>query len=282
MKKKLYSIALIATMLASVFPHTAFAQGSTVFDDTDSADYAILSEKVSEKFSKEELHEVYEESKFLAEEITFFKDLLVDVNKEGENYVFKLDYGYTTNEISIIQNDDEKITILIEDHEMNISNILECHSNGKTLIDGFEVFPNAETAVVEPKASSNWWTQTCPYGKPVDYNVYAGHKENKNIPLGNKIEKITVSAFIKICIPIIGDMLSDIYNDLYYYLKGANPGATAFSYKADMYYHKNQRSAGYIPAANMYVTKNNFTWYPQINFGGTNRYETWYDCTRLG
>ena len=278
MKKKICSMMLVAVMITAIFPSAAFAQDNVGIG----MKYTLLADKVSENFSDVEFQEMYEESAVLSQEFAFFNELLVNIEKGNDgDYIFELDYGYTTNEIQIVQENDEKTIIEIVDNEMNICNIMECYKDGRTIIDGFEVSSATET-VVKPRVSSNWWTQTCPYGKPVDYSVSAGHKENKNIPLGNKIEKITVTAFIKICIPVIGKAVSKVYENLYGYLKGANPGATAFSYKADLYYHKNQRSGGYIPAANMYVTRYNYTWYPKINFGGTNRYETWYDCTRLG
>lgn len=264
-------------MLLTIIPSSSFAQGSV---EPDGQYSVLLDADISENLTDTEYQEMYYDKTILSEKIAFFNEFLVGIKKGNDGkYAFRLDYGNTINEILVIQNDDEKTTIRIDDYGMNISNIMEFYRDGRTLIDGFEV---SDTAVVEPKASSNWWTQTCPYGKPVDYSVYAGHKENSNIELTNKIEKITVSAFLYICIPKIGKIANKIYRELYDYLKETNPGAEAFSYKADLYYHKNQRSAGYIPAANMYVTKGNYEWYPEKNFQGRNLYETWYDCTRLG
>lgn len=274
---------LIVVMLLTIIPSRVLAQGSVGADKQHSATSVLLDAKISEGLTDAEYQEMYYETTILSEKISFFNEFLVDIEKRDDGkYVFRLDYGNTINEISLIQSDNEKTTIRIDDYGMNIMNIMECYRDGRTVIDGFEVSSAGETIVIEPKASSNWWTQTCPYGKPVDYSVYAGHKENSNIELTNKIEKITVSVFLYICIPKIGKIANKIYRELYDYIKEANPGAEAFSYKADLYYHKNQRSAGYIPAANMYVTRGNYEWYPEKNFQGSNLYETWYDCTRLG
>lgn len=152
------------------------------------------------------------------------------------------------------------------------------------ILDGNEVkisFEENDGEIV-PKASTTWWAKSAPYGKAGDYTVSAGTASNANVDLGKAINSITVSAFYTLLTPFIGGAAAFIYSSLYSVITSQDPRTTGLSYKAKLYYHKNQRSAGYIPAANLYATKYNYTWYSKKNYKGTTTKEVVYLCKRLG
>lgn len=133
-----------------------------------------------------------------------------------------------------------------------------------------------------PLVSTSYWKRKSPYGKAADYTVSAGSAKNANISLGKAIESVAVSIFYTILAPAIGGVAPVIYSSLYTIVTSQDPQTKGLSYKAKKYYHKKQRSAGYIPAANLYVTKYNYTWYSRNNYKGKTSKQTAYFVKQMG
>ena len=281
-KKRIISSILIIAMFIATFSQSAFASDNTSVQSQKASTLATLTSKTSESLSEAETDKLYNEYLLISDHVTFLNDFLVGIDKvENEPYIFEVEMEGMTNQISLVQNSQEKVTILFEDKAQNISNEIQYFKNGKMLLDGKEISTPSEP-VVEPKVSTTWGTTKCPYGSPGDYTVSAGPKSNPNVPLGQAIADIAVSAFYSLLAPVIGKIASAIYSTLYSLIKSQDPRTTGLSYKANRYYHKNQRSGGYIPAADLYVTKYNYTWYSKVNYRGSTTAQPAYECKRFG
>ncbi len=242
---------------------------------------ALLDAKVSEELTDAEYKEMYEENIILSEQMTFLNDFLTDIHKGGDgHFVFEVKIDESINEVSVLQKDEEKTVILVVDEDKDIRNVVVYFKDGKMVVDDRLVFENAGTTV-KPKVSTSWWADSCPYGRPVDYSISAGHRSVEDVDLGTSVDRLAAIVFYGIMSKALG-VAGAIYTGIYEFLLETAPDTAGLSYKADLFYHKNQRSAGYIPAMDMYVTKYNITWYAEENFDGRTLYETWYLCKRMG
>lgn len=281
-KKRIISSILIIAMFIVTFSQSAFASDNTSVQTQKASTLTALTSKISETLSEAETDKLYNEYLLISDHVPFLNDFLAGINKvENEPYIFEVEMEGMTNQISLIQNSQEKVTILFEDKDQNISNELQFFKNGKMVLDGKDVSITS-APIIEPRVSTSWATTNCPYGSPGDYTVSAGSTSNPNVPLGQELTNIAVSAFYSLLVPVIGKVASVIYSTLYSIIKSQEPRTTGLSYKANRYYHKNQRSGGYIPAADLYVTKYNYTWYSKVNYKGTTTAQTAYECKRFG
>lgn len=281
-RQRILSMILIVAMLIMTSSPSVLAKDSEgeIFDNK--AEMKLTS-KLSGELSESELKKVEEQYTILSNHIKFLEESVVSINV-GHNgiYVFDILVDGIIEQVSLFQNSKEKTVILFQNEKL--SNKIEFYKDGRMILDGNEVkisFEENDGEIV-PKASTTWWAKSAPYGKAGDYTVSAGTASNANVDLGKAINSITVSAFYTLLTPVIGGAAAFIYSSLYSVITSQDPRTTGLSYKAKLYYHKNQRSAGYIPAANLYATKYNYTWYSKKNYKGTTTKEVVYLCKRLG
>lgn len=244
-----------------------------------------LKEKIQGEISPSELDTIYKEYSVLASYMDFIKGTLNKVTKEN-GWIFHIVIEGLENEISLVDKTGEKISVLCRQNK--IENHLDIFYSGKFVLDGKQVkirYENNESSLTDgimPLASTSYWKGKPPYGKAADYTISAGSTKNANISLGKAIEGVAVSIFYTILTPVIGGAASVIYSSLYALVVSQDPQTKGLSYKAKKYYHKKQRSAGYIPAANLYVTKYSYTWYSRNNYKGKTSKQTAYYVKQMG
>lgn len=221
---------------------------------------------------------------------------LLDLSEEfvakidtNSNIIYEGDFGGYTNTISIIQNDEDILKMIICQDDIN--NELIIRSDGTYILDG-NIIGDEQTKVaeetiqlsnmlsdVEPKSVEviNRITNICPYGSASDYSYKLGTKKDANINLEKKISKIAVAAFGTIlCIELgVSTIASKVYAGLYSFLKDSDPNIKGLSYKATNYAHKNYTNT-YIKPIKMYGFKSVYKWYGGINYDGCTTTNTVY------
>lgn len=283
MKNNMKKITALLMAICMAFVPSGISLAQT--DENYSLSKIALKEKVQEDVSADELNEIYKEYSILASHMGLISGTLSSISKK-DGWVFHVTIEGIENEISLEAKTDKKVSILCRQND--IENYLDIYSNGKMILDDNQVeikYENNEwdsNGGIMPLVSTSYWKKNPPYGKAADYTVSAGSTKNANVSLGKAIKSIAVSVFYTILTPVIGGVSSIIYQSLYTIVKSQDPQTKGLSYKAKKYYHKKQRSAGYIPAANLYVTKYNYTWYSRNNYKGKTSKQTAYYVKQMG
>ena len=283
MKKSIKKITALLMAACMAFVPSGISLAQT--DENYGLSKIELREKVQENVSLDELNEIYKEYSVLASHMDLLSGTLNSINKEN-GWVFHVTIEGIKNEISLVSRTNKKVSILCRQNE--IENYLDIYTNGKMVLDDQQVeikYDNKESDLsggIMPLVSTSYWKKKSPYGKAADYTISAGSAKNANVSLCKAIESIAVSAFYTILVPFIGGAAATIYSGLYTIVTSQDPQTKGLSYKAKKYYHKKQRSVGYIPAANLYVTKYNYTWYSRNNYKGKTSKQTAYYVKQMG
>lgn len=207
---------------------------------------------------------------------------------------FTVKSGDIINDITVLENSDEKISLQIEQED--ICNVLEVYDDGKIVLDGYPVIIERENdaavmsnsePVVRRAGATIYWKDKVDYGTASDYSHFLKNENIADIELNKTISKIGLSALLSIMgIAMGGGVAGGLFasgagNEIYNYFLSKDPNTTALSCKSKVYTHKNYTS-GYIPSIFTFIYKYKTTFYSKANYGGSSTAKTVYKYNMQG
>lgn len=190
-------------------------------------------------------------------------------------------------------------TIYLDIQEGNLKDEIVLSNDDKIYLDGNEVtysfeFEGTEKGTTQisravTRASDQWQTFTCPYGKASDYSVKKFPVKCDDIRIGKSIELVSETALSTILLGMAASLeaetglwgfvssyivfdIIDLIKDLCE-LWGDN-NTKHLSFESDVYYHKN----GHVVGSGLTVHKEKQVWYTQAGCTGGSTNKTVYSC----
>ncbi len=208
---------------------------------------------------------------------------LININVDASDtlvytYVFSDQF---TSSISIHRCDTG---ILFKTYEDNLYNEVLFENSGKVYLDGNEItVANNESQILplSPRIIEEYYVDTCPYGRPSDYNDYIETNSSANIALQETIANITISAFsliISLFLPPAVAFSVGLVTTILTTFRGTSPYSNAVSYKDYVYGYKD----GYWVTDTLSVRKHSIYIYSETNYNGTVENHYSYFCHEIG
>lgn len=199
-------------------------------------------------------------------------DAISKIEIAGENEIsYTLAIGEYTNEIVVIENDNDNLIFSAKAYQDGISNDISYDSQGRLWIDGICYENSAEDQSIIKCASSMWYVSP-PYGNSATYKYYGGSLSYPDIEFNNRVQNLTISAFVAIftaflspVLAVVVSLCSLVLTDYYTNLKNFYPMQTCASMTASIY-NPYPNGVTYINNSVGFVQEYNFRFYAYTNY----------------